>query len=119
MLERDCSDDGVQRQVYAYETNRDVDCFLEALQEDCAEDCEQQERNPDLALHPPRGKWIVHEVCGRVSRRQGHGDHEVGCGETEQHENKDFPTPPGKELLQHGNAALSVRAGLGHTLVNW
>ena len=61
---------------------------------------------------------IVNEVRRSVCRREGHGDDKVGGRKAQQHQHKHFAAPAGKQILQHGDAALAVGAGAGHPLID-
>ena len=76
--------DGIKREIDGYQDDGDIDRFFKTLEEDGAQDGEQHEGDAHLALKPMWGVGIVHKVSCRVRRRKGHGDDEVGGGETEQ-----------------------------------
>src|SRR4051794_18360511 len=63
-------------------------------------------------------KRITDDVRGRIRGRQCGGDDEVGGGEPEQTENEGLAAPPWQQLLEHRDAALPVRAVLGHSPVD-
>ena len=60
----------------------------------------------------------MHEVRRSVGSRERHGDDEVRGGEPEQHKHEDLAAPTRKEILQHGDAALTVGAGCRDALVD-
>ena len=65
-----------------------------------------------------RREGVVNEVGRGVGGAKGHGDDEVGGGESEQDEDEDLAAPLGEELFEHADAALAVGAGFGHSLVD-
>ncbi len=65
-----------------------------------------------------RHERIADDVRGGVGCRQRDRDDVVGRGEPEQDQDEELSTPPGQELLEHRDAALSVRAVLGHAPVD-
>jgi hypothetical protein len=71
-----------------------------------------------LTLELSRHKRILREVRRGIRCRKGHGDHEVSRGKTKQDENKCFARPARKQIFQHGDAALTVRACFGNPAVN-
>ena len=78
--------DQVERQVDAYENYGNVDRFLKALEEDGAQDGEQEESNGHLVAEGVRSVGIVDKMGGCVRCGKGHGDDEVGGGETQEDE---------------------------------
>ena len=59
------------------------------------------------------------EVRRPVRRRESDGDDEVGRRESQQDQHEYLAAPLWKQPLEHGNAALSVGAGLRNTLIKW
>ena len=112
-------DHHVECQVGCRRADGDADRLAEALEEHRAQGGEQHQRDPQVrAVQQRRGEGVLHDVRGGVGGRQGHGDHEVGGGEAQQHQHQELPGPPGQQPLQHGDRALAVRALLGDPAVD-
>src|SRR5438105_3668604 len=52
--------------------------------------------------------------CGKC-----HRDNKICSREPERNQDEDLTLPLWKELLKHSDAALTIRAGLGHAAVHW
>ena len=111
-------DDQVEGEIDTHKNHGNIDRFLKALEENGAQDGEQEESNVHLVLQGMRSVGIVDKVGRCIGGREGHGDDEVGGGETQKDEHEDFAGPPREQLFQHGNAALAVGAGGSDAIVN-
>ena len=111
--------DRVQSQVQHDEHDRDADRLLEPAQEHRAERQDQQHRDRNLrVVQRARHQRVLDRMRGRVRRRQGDRDHEVGRGEAEQHQDEQLAAPPGQQPLEHGDGTLTAVALLGHAPVD-
>ncbi len=112
------NDDDVQADVQRHEQDRQPDGFPKSLQKDRPEHPDQQERDANGVLDPVRHERVLDDVRRRVRGRERNGDDVVRGGKPEQTEHEDLAAPPGQEVLQHGEAALSVRAEGGDPVVD-
>ena len=118
MQEGHDGDNYVQRQIDAHKYDGDVDRFLESFEEDGAQDREQQEGNGHLVLQGMRGERIVNKVGRCVRGRERHGDDEVGGGKAQKDKHEYFAAPTREEVFEHRYAALPVRTGGRHPVVD-
>jgi hypothetical protein len=111
--------DEVQNQVHADEPDGDADGLGEPLQEHRTQQREQHQRGGDVvAAQRVRPKWVLVDVCGRVGRRQSHGDEKVGSGKPEQGEHEKLALPEGQQPFKHGDRPLAARALLRNAAVH-
>ena len=87
-------DDEVEGEVGHGGGGCQADRLAEPLQEDRREHGEDHERDEDrvVAEHGME-EWILDGVLGGVGGRQGHRDHEVGGGKTEQDQDEGLALP--------------------------
>ena len=108
----------VQQDVQSDDGDGQTNGFTEAFQEDGAKRREQQERQSYRVLRPGGEQRIFKEVCRRVGGRQRDGDDEPCRRKPEQTQYQSFAAPSGQQLLEHGDAALPVRAELCHPAIH-
>ncbi|CAH0324841.1 hypothetical protein SRABI128_05059 [Microbacterium sp. Bi128] len=119
-LDDRCDDhDDVQPEVNAHQDDGDADRLLETAQEHGGEQGQEDQRDRDvLALDPVGGERVLDRVRCCVRSGERHGDHEVGGGETQQHQDEQFPAPPRQQPLQHGDGPFAARTFAGHPAVH-
>ena len=110
--------DDVEREVDGDDDHRQANGFAKPFQEDRAESGQQHDRDGNRVIERRGHERVVDDVLGRVGGGERNRDDEVGCGESEQHEHEGLAAPARQQILEHRDAALSVRAGRGDPAVN-
>ena len=110
--------DGIHPEVRDHDEESEADRLVETLQEDGTEDGQEDEGHRHRVSERARRVRILDDVGGGVGGGECDRDDEVGQGEAEEHEHESLALPPGKKLLQHGDAALAVGTVGGHLRVD-
>src|SRR5215210_4952249 len=101
--------DEVQQQEGPDHDHGDADGLPEALEENCAQYCHQNEGDEDLvASEVLRHERILCYVRGCVRRREGYGDHKVGRDEAQETQHEDLALPKREQPLEHRDRALPM-----------
>jgi hypothetical protein len=99
----------IEGEVDGDQPDRDPDRLGEALEEHPAQQCDQEQRHPELvALEEARDQRVLQDMGGGVGGREGDGDDEVGGHKAEQDQDEELALPPRQEPLQHRDRALTV-----------
>jgi hypothetical protein len=117
----DCvgDDNHIQAQVKRNQGNSNTNGFGKPAEEHPTKQRQQDQGDDHLMPSEIRLEvWVLDHMRGGVGRRQSHGDQEIGCSETQQHQDKDFALPERHEPLEHGDRPFTVRALCRHASVN-
>src|SRR5689334_7003495 len=110
LRERGGEHDGVQKKISRDQEDGEPDGLAEAAQENHSEDGQQQEREVHAVAHPEGDERVLEDMGGGVGGGERHRNDEVGGGEAEQDEDEELAFPFWEVALEHGDAALPVRA---------
>ena len=119
--QRQALDDHHRReaQIDDHDHHRDADGLLEATQKNRPEQGDQD--HGDQNLLSPQGafqKRVLDQVGRGVGGRQRDGDHKSCGDEADQDQHQQLAGPETQQPLQHTDAAVAVRAFLGHPAVH-
>ena len=96
----------------------DADRFGKSLQEYRTKGGNEHEGDGDTMMKKCGRIGILHDMRGRVRRRQGNGNNKTRGRKTEQTEHKQFSSPLRQQVFQHRDRAIPVGARRGHAMVH-
>lgn len=112
--EPDAQHDEIQEDIRNGDSGGEADGFAEAYNEDEGQEGEETKGNQLVSVADEGAKiGILDGVASGVRGGKSHGDDEIGGGEADQDQRKDFCAPTGQEIFENGDGALAGEGAVG------